>query len=273
MERRVTLRKKSRRCMVMSRKFSVVAIFAASLFMFVSASFAATVMEKSVVTVGTEGTWPPYEYYDDSNVLTGFDIEMVTALGKSMGKEMKVVDMAFDGLIPALLTGKIDIIAAGMHSTAERKKKVDFSDVYSIADSAFIVTYNEHSIKSLKDLDGKTVAVQLGTTEDFFVEKLTDVKVNIKRYQKTVDAIRDLILGRVDTVLIGTVVAKSYVGSERFAGSLEIAFREEVDKPDEGFAMALRKNDPQFLEAINSALNDLESSGVLTELKVKYGLD
>ncbi|MDR1650957.1 MAG: transporter substrate-binding domain-containing protein [Synergistaceae bacterium] len=256
----------------MSGKFYIALILILSLFIS-AAPASASVLDRKVVTVGTEGTWPPYEYYDENNVLTGFDIELVAAIGGRIGREVKVVDMAFDGLIPALLTGKIDMIAAGMHSTAERKQMVDFSDVYSIADSAFIVLSGNTDINALADLDGKIVAVQLGTTEDFYMEKLTGVSTSIKKYQKTVDAIRDLILKRVDTVLIGTVVAKSYVESDRFPGALKIAFREEVDKPDEGFALALRKNDPQFLNAVNAAIRELDESGVLSELKKKYGLD
>jgi polar amino acid transport system substrate-binding protein len=256
----------------MSKRF-VIFMLVLAFMVSASSAIAASVADKSVVIVGTEGTWPPYEYYDDNNELVGFDIEMVKAIGVKMGKEIKVVDMAFDGLIPALLTGKIDMIAAGMHSTAERKKKIDFSDVYSIADSAFIVKNNDDRFGSIRDLPGKNVAVQLGTTEDFYVDNLKDPNINIKRYIKTVDAIRDLILDRVDTVLIGTVVAKTYVESGRYAGVLKIAFREEVDKPDEGFAMALKKNDPQFLEAVNSALKALQDSGELQALKVKYGLD
>ncbi|MDR1965714.1 MAG: transporter substrate-binding domain-containing protein [Synergistaceae bacterium] len=257
----------------MSKRILVISAVFVSLFAMVSGAFAATVMDKAVITVGTEGTWPPYEFYDEDNNLTGFDIEMVAAIGEKMGKEVKVVDMAFDGLLPALISGKIDLIAAGMHSTAERKKRVDFSNVYSIADTAFIVRNDDNSINGLGDLSGKIVAVQLGTTEDIFMENQTDVKSEIKRYQKTVDAIRDLLLGRVDTVLIGTVVAKTYVEGDRFAGALKLAFRQEVDKPDEGFAIALRKNDPQLLEALNAALAELEKSGELDALKEKYGLD
>jgi polar amino acid transport system substrate-binding protein len=181
--------------------------------------------------------------------------------------------MAFDGLIPALLTSKIDLIAAGMHSTAERKKKIDFSDVYSYADSAVIVKADNDEVNGLADLNGKIVGVQLGTTEDIFLTDRTDIKLELKRYQKTDDAIREVLLDRNVGVLIGTVVAKSYVNSDRFKGLLKIAFREEVDKPEEGFALALRKNDPQFLETLNSALKALDASGELPALKVKYGLD
>ncbi|MDR3331873.1 MAG: transporter substrate-binding domain-containing protein [Synergistaceae bacterium] len=254
------------------RKLTVLLTMAGlCLFGLASAGVAASLIGKGELIVGTEGTWPPYEYYDEDNKLTGFDIELVYALGRQLGKKVTVVDMAFDGLIPALLTRKIDVIAAGMHSTAERKKRIDFSDVYSYADSALVVKYDNDSIESVDDMEGKVIGTQFGTTEDIFLSQRDNI--DIKRYQKAVDAVRDVMLDRNDGVLIGTVVARSYVESGSFKGGLKIAFRHDVDKPDEGFALALRKNDPQFLEAVNAALKELDNSGVLPALKVKYGLD
>ncbi|MDR1885692.1 MAG: transporter substrate-binding domain-containing protein [Synergistaceae bacterium] len=236
------------------------------------AALAGSLADKDVLTVGTEGTYPPYEYYDESNTLTGFDMELIVKVGEKLGKEVKIVDMAFDGLIPALLTNKIDVIAAALNSTEERKQRVDFSDVYDIADSAIVVKSDNDSIKSLEDLEGKIVGVQLGTTEDIFLGR-QDIKYEIKRYQKTDDAIREVILGRNDGVLIGTFVGNSYIDSDRFKGALKTAFRVEVNKQDEGFSLAIRKGDPQFLEALNSALRELADSGEIQALKKKYRMD
>ena len=257
----------------MTRKIAaVVSLFALiSVFLVVSPAFAASVMDKSVIIVGTEGTYPPFEYYDDNNALTGFDIELMDLIGGKIGRRIQVVDMAFDGLIPALITGKIDLIAAAMNATAERRRAVDFTDIYQIADGAVLTKAGNESIKSLADLNGKTIGVQLGTTEDLY---LTDAGLGtiIKRYQKVNDAVRDVLLDRIDGVLLDTPVANGFLESERFEGFLAIAFKEMINTAEEGFSLALRKNDGQFLGALNNALRELDESGELDALKDKYHL-
>jgi polar amino acid transport system substrate-binding protein len=228
-------------------------------------------MDKSVIIVGTEGTYPPFEYYDESNKLTGFDIELIEAIGAKIGKEIQVSDMAFDGLIPALISGKIDLIAAALNATEDRKKAVDFSGVYQTADASIVTKSGNDGIKSLDDLQGKSIGVQLGTTEDSFITKYSG-KVDVKRYQKVDDAVREVVLGRIDGVLLDSPIAVSYVGNESFEG-LKIAFKEMINGPEEGFSLAVRKADPQFVEALNKALSELESSGKLPELRTKYKLD
>ncbi|MDR1483057.1 MAG: transporter substrate-binding domain-containing protein [Synergistaceae bacterium] len=257
----------------MFKKLIFLAILSAMLVCGASdAALAGSVMEKDVIVVGTEGTYPPYEYYDDSNNLTGFDVELVKKVAEKIGKEVTIIDMAFDGLIPALLTGKIDAIAAALNATAERRERVDFSDVYDIADAAILTKADNNTLKTLDDLRGKIVGVQLGTVEDNFLSNL-DTQFEVKRYQKTDDAVREVILNRNDCVLIGTLVANSYIDSDRFEGALKIAFRQEVNKPDEGFSFALRKNDSQFMDALNGALKELGDSGDIKELKKKYRMD
>jgi len=257
----------------MLRKFAVLSLVALMFACLTASSpaLAASVLDKSVITVGTEGTYPPFEYYDENNVLTGFDIEMMYLVGGKLGLGIEFVDMAFDGLIPALITNKIDLIAAAMNATEERSRVVDFSDVYQIADGAILVKTGNRSMNSLADVRGKTIGVQLGTTEDMY---LTDsgLGADIKRYQKVNDAVREVLLDRIDGVLLDTPVANGFLEHERFEGFLEIAFKEMINPPEEGFSLALRKGDSAFLDAINNALRELDESGELGALKDKYGL-
>ena len=251
--------------------FAVVFLVTLAPVFFAAPPALASVLDKNVIMVGTEGTYPPFEYYDENNVLTGFDIEMMALIGEKIGREIQFVDMAFDGLIPALITSKIDLIAAAMNATPERNRVVDFSDVYQIADSAVLVNANDKSMSSPADLNGKNIGVQLGTTEDLFLSD-ANLGANIRRYQKVNDAVRELILGRIDGVLIDTPVANGFLESDRFEGFLEIAFKEMINDDEEGFSLALRKNDAAFLEALNNALRELNESGELGALKDKYRL-
>ena len=252
---------------------AVVSILALSVMLLAvsSPAPAASVLDKSVIIVGTEGTYPPFQYYDENNVLTGFDVEMVYLIGEKLGREIEFVDMAFDGLIPALITNRIDMIAAAMNATAERSRVVDFSDVYQAADSALLVRTGDRSMNSPADMNGRAIGVQLGTTEDIF---LTDsgFGADIRRYQRVNDAVRELLLDRIDGVLLDTPVANGYLESDRFEGYLEIAFKEMINDEDEGFSLAMRKNDGAFLEAVNNALRELNQSSELGALKDKYRL-
>jgi polar amino acid transport system substrate-binding protein len=227
--------------------------------------------ESGVLRVGTEGTYPPFEYYDESNSLTGFDVELVKAIGVRIGREVELIDMAFDGLIPALLSGKIDMIAAAVNATEERKKRVDFSDVYHLTDAAIITKSDNTDIRNFDDLRGKVVGVQLGTVQDIY---LTGLGIpDVKRYQKTDDAVREVLLDRNDGVFLDTVTGNSYVNNDRFAGYLKIAFKETISGPEEGFSLGLRKGGKDLLDAVNAALRELENSGELQALREKYQID
>jgi polar amino acid transport system substrate-binding protein len=257
----------------MMRKAAAVLAVVACLTLGAAASvFAASIMERDVIRIGTEGTYPPFEYYDDNHNLTGFDIDLTKAIGQRLGKRVEVVDIAFDGLIPALLTGKIDLIAAAMNATNERRQRVDFSDVYLTPDAALVTKNGNDSLKGSSDLKEKRIGVQLGTAEDIYLSGL-DIPIEIKRYQKTDDAVREVLLDRNDGVLLDTPVGNSYVESDRFKGFLKVAFKETILDPSEGFALAIGKGDAQFLEAMNAALLEIKNSGELQSLKEKYNLD
>ena len=145
---------------------------------------AGSAMDKDVLKVGTESTFRPFEFRNDKNEIVGFDIDLINAIGAKLGKKIEIVDTAFDSLIPSLLTNKIDIIAAGMSATAERAKKVTFSETYYSTPDAIVVKNENTNIKATKDLEGKTGTVQTGTIQDSFLTSVKGVK-EIKRFSKT----------------------------------------------------------------------------------------
>ncbi|MDR1943655.1 MAG: transporter substrate-binding domain-containing protein, partial [Synergistaceae bacterium] len=132
----------------------------------------------------------------------------------------------------------------------------------------------DDKIKERNDLKGKQIGVQLGTTEDLFLSGLTDLNLDIRRYQRTDDVLRDVVLGRVEAALVETPVALSYINSDNqsFKDKLKVSFGEVIVPPEEGMALVVRKDDPRFLEALNKAMSELESNGKLDELRGKYNL-
>ncbi len=226
----------------------------------------ANAMKKDVLRVGTESTYPPFEFRDKNNKLVGFDIDLMEAIAKKIGKKIEWVDMPFDSLIPALLAGKIDVIAAGMSATKERAKRVAFSIPYYISLSSFLVRADDNSIKSLKDLKGKTIAVQLGTVQDTFCSSIPGVKM--KRFQKFDDCVREVVLGRADATLMDKVVALKYCESKDFKGKVKIAFDQVITEA--GKALAVRKEDKDLLRAINRAIEEMKKNGELQALLDKW---
>lgn len=229
-------------------------------------AFAASAVDKDTIIVGTEGTYPPFEFHDKSGALVGYDIDLIDAVAAKMGKKVKWVDMAFDGLIPALMTNKIDMVAACMSVTKERSKKVSFSDAYLITYSAFVTLKDDDRIKGISDLAGKKVSVQLGTTEDLYVSTVEGV--DVKKFSKLDDAIREISLGRVDAAFMDEPVARDYIASDQFKGKLQVAFTVELEGAPK--AIAVNKSDTKLLDAVNKALKEIKDDGTLETINKKW---
>ena len=119
--------------------------------------------DDNVLTVGTEPTFPPFEFMDESTgKIDGFDIALITAMAEKAGYEVKITNVAFDGLIAALQSGNIDLVASGMSITPERQESVLFSDPYIDAGLTIAVASGTTGISGEADLKGKAAAVQIG---------------------------------------------------------------------------------------------------------------
>ena len=151
--------------------------------------------KNKVVYVGTNAEFAPFEYLEKNKVV-GFDMDLLDAISKETGLEFKVQDMAFDGLLPALQTKKVDMVIAGMSATPERKKAVAFSKPYFKAKQVVITKGVDKSLKSFKDLSGKKVGVMLGFTGDTVVSEIKGVKV--ERFNASYAAIMALSQNKVD---------------------------------------------------------------------------
>ena len=129
----------------------------------------------NVLVMGTNATFKPFEYKEGDKVV-GFDVELASEIAKEMGAELKIEDMSFDGLLPALESGQIDLAVAGMSVTEERAKNALFSDSYYVASQQIIVK-EESLIRNRYELVGKKIGVQLGTTGDQMAQQINGAKV------------------------------------------------------------------------------------------------
>ena len=226
-----------------------------------------TTTQKKVLRVGTSPDFPPFEYIAENGSIVGFDIDLVRHLAKMIGyDDIEIVSIDFDGLIPALQQGQIDVIAAGMTITAERAQQVDFTIPYWQADQAILVK-EDSSVKpaSAEELEGLTVGVQQGTTAQSYLEGLVDngTNIDIKVYTSYVLAVQDLVNGRVDAVVVDKPVAQTFEKTYPVVIS-------GVIETGEKYGLAVQKGNTELLNALNNALQEFMNSPEWDQLIQKY---
>ena len=211
-----------------------------------------------VLTVGTNAEFPPFEYEAD-----GFDMALCKAIGEKLGVEVKIENMEFASLVSSI-GSKIDIAAAGMTVTDERKESVDFSNPYYEA-VQYVIVSADSDIATADDLKDKTIGVQLGTTGDFIAEEYTS---NVAQYNKAVDAVNDLVNGKVDVVIIDKNPA--LVFETKFEGKVKAIEGAQFGFETEEYAIALPKGDTALADAVNGAVDELKADGTFDELVKTY---
>ena len=212
--------------------------------------------------MATNAEFPPYEYHDGDAVV-GIDAEIAKAIADELGMELEIEDIAFDSIIPEIVSGKADMGLAGMTVTEDRMQSVDFSDTYAKASQKIIVT-EDSEIASPEDLKGVIVGVQLGTTGDIYVSDLEADGTTVERYSKGFEAVQALSQGKIDAVVIDGEPAKTFVAETEGLKILEESFT------DEEYAIAVKKGNTELLEKINGALKTLKDNGTLDEIVAKY---
>ena len=172
------------------------------------------IKDSGKLVMGTSADYPPYEWHlvkDGKDTVVGFDIDIAQAIADELGVELEVKDMDFDGLIPALSTGKIDMIIAGMNPTEERKQSVDFTDIYYTQKDVLVIRKEDAAtITSEDSLKTAALSTQKATIqEDYLLENFPDAE--IQSVPKWNTAIMSLTTGKVDAILMVETVAKQFV--------------------------------------------------------------
>ena len=217
-----------------------------------------------VLTVGTNAEFPPFEYVNDAGEPDGFDIALIKAIGEKLGVEVVVENMEFASLVSSI-GSKIDVSIAGMTVTEERKQTVDFSNSYYEA-VQYVILPVDSPIATGEDLKNKAIGVQLGTTGDFIASDIEGAVVS--QYNKAVDAVNDLINGRVDCVIIDKNPALVFEG--KFEGQVVAVDGAQFEFEPEEYAIAMPKGDAALVEQINAALEEIKADGTFDELVKNY---
>lgn len=215
-----------------------------------------------VLVMATNAEFPPYEYYEDGKIV-GIDVDIAYAIAKKLGMTLQIEDMDFESIIPEVRLGNADVGIAGITLSADRLKKVDFTNSYVTVTQVILV--NEDSeIQSSDDLKGKNIGVLLGTMGDIYASDYEADGSVMKRYSKGSEAVQDLIQGNIHTFVIDQELGKKFVAGQKGIKMLDGALTVEY------YAIAVQKGNAELIEKINAALEELEHSGELQKIIDKY---
>ena len=253
-----------------------------------------TIANTKSIRIGTEGAYPPWNNLNTAGELEGAEIDFGNEACKRMGVECEWVIQDWDGIIPALLNGKYDIIVAGMSITEERKQKVNFTDGYMNDGARFSVlkdsklaniaipgvskvNMNKAGGKEkaavgqlVAAFEGKTVCVQSSTTHANFVEQYMAGATTIKLYQTVDDHNIDLSAGRCDAILSDVASALDFMGTDQGANAAFTGPTFSGGPWGDGVGGAIRKEDTDILEMWNKAIAEMSEDGTTAEITKKW---
>ncbi len=227
----------------------------------------AKVKASSVLRVGLESGFIPFEMRTKNGTWVGFDVDMISEFAKSLGAKAEFVDTKWDGIIPALISGKFDLIASGMTITEDRSRVVQFSSPYYQAGLVVMVAASRGvEIKSLKDLDQKkyTVALKTGTTGDTFASKELKNAI-LRRFDSESDCASAVALGKVDAFIYD----KPYIDIYASKNSSKVVVLAELMSA-ENLGIAFRKKDSALAQAFATFFEGWKKDGSYQKAKDHY---
>ena len=228
----------------------------------------AKIQEKGELVMATSPDYPPYEFKiieDGKEKIVGFDIAIAEEIAKDMGVKLRISEMDFNGLLPALNANKADIVMAGMTPDEERSKAVNFSEIYYLAEQGIMVSAeNKDSLNTLESFAGKKIGVQKGSVQEkIAMEQMPDAK--IVSLVKLPNIILELKSGNIDAAIVELPVANGYVKQYPELAISDAKVKDETG----GSAIAIKKGNDALTEQINSTIKRLQEEGSIDKFVVE----
>jgi polar amino acid transport system substrate-binding protein len=234
-----------------------------------------TAAKADLVFATDAAPYPPFTSQNAAGEWEGWEYDLLMALCAEMNEKCTLIPIAWDGIIPALLEKKMDGIFGSMSITEERKKQINFSDMYYNTASVIIGPKGGDKTISPEAFKGKNIGVQASTTHANYVEKYyVPGGAVAKAYKGQDEANADLAAGRVDLVQADGVVLSAWLaGAEGACCEVYGAVPVDVEVLGPGVGVGLRKEDTALLDKINAAIKSLANKGTFEELAKKHKLD
>ena len=222
-----------------------------------------TVLERGTLIIGTEGTYSPNSYHDESGELVGFDVDVARGIAEYLGVEAQFMEAEWDSLFAAMDSGRVDIVVNEVEYSDERAEKYDFSEPYTYVHGALMVAESNTDINSFEDLAGKRAAQNLTSSWGRMAESYGAELVSVDSVSQCVEL---LLSGRVDATLNAETAFSSYLSVNPDAAVKIVA---ETDSTTSSL-VPVPKGNERFLAAVNEALDEMRESGKLSELSEQY---
>lgn len=216
--------------------------------------------------------YPPFTSKDASGTWVGWEIDLMNAVCAQMNEKCELVEVAWDGIIPALTSKQIDVIWSSMSITAERKKTIDFSSMYYNTPTVIIGTKDGDTDISPDHLKGKAIGAQVATIHQRYVEKYFGAGSTVKTYQTQDEANQDLAAGRLDYVQADGSALEAFLKTEQGSACCEMKAQVPHDAEilGEGVGGGMRKEDTELKAKIDAALAELAKKDEFTKITAKY---
>lgn len=231
----------------------------------------AEIQKRGKLRVGMEPGYMPFELTNKKGEIIGFDVDMAKRMAKAMNVELELVSTAWDGIIPALLTNKFDIIMSGMTLTQERNLKVNFAQPYILIGQSILLKKElAEEVQDYRDLNDPkyTVASKLGTTGEQATKRMIG-KANYISYETEQEGVMELVNGKIDAFIYDlpfNAIAASQKGQGKIV-HLDTPFTKEP------LAWAIRRDDPNFLNWLNNFMSQVKYDGVYERIYKKWFQD
>jgi cystine transport system substrate-binding protein len=221
-------------------------------------------LESGTLTVGTEGTYRPFSFHEEgSGELTGYDVEVATAVAEELGVEVEFEETQWDAIFAGLEAGRFDLIANQVSMTPERQEAYTFSEPYTVSTGVVVVPDDDSSITSFADLAGKTTAQSL--TSNWYT-LAQESGANVEAVEGWAQAVALLEQGRVDATINDKLTFLDY---KQQTGAPGLKVAAETDERSLS-AFVFAKGETELADAVNGALETLAADGTLTEISEKY---
>lgn len=223
--------------------------------------------ESKVFLIGTDAAYPPFEKQEGTGEITGFDVDILNAVAKAAGIEVKLQHTGWDPLFEGIDSGKVDGGISAITITEERKLKYDFTDPYFDAKQLILVPADS-KVTTLQELKGKIIGVQSATTGEIVVqETFGKTYPHLKGYDDTPAAIEDLTLGRLDAVVADNGVVLEYV---KKLGEGKFKVVEDPSFQPEQYGMIVKKGNTELLNKLNEGLKKIREDGTYEKIYNQY---
>ncbi|MDF2984968.1 MAG: Amino acid transporter [Eubacterium sp.] len=225
-----------------------------------------TTAEQQVLKVGVDDTYPPMEFKDESNKTVGFDIDVATEVAKRLNMKPEFVSNDWAGIFLALESNKFDAIISSVSRNEERMAKYAMSTPYIANAQVIVVPADDTTIKEPKDLAGKKVGVQIGTTADeSCAEYLKTTKFELTQYDQVIQPFSDMKVGRLDAIVVDEVVARYYVKKD--PSSYKVSSARLTNEP---IGMCFAKNNTELRDKAQKALEDMFADGTMKKISENW---